>query len=334
MDLPPDLRDALAAELGKIAPQRLARATTALVARYRSGRPVPGGQFLDTAEDIAAYAAYRLPATFAAISAALAQLRQRWTGEAPRTLLDVGAGPGTAMWAAQAAWPSLEQILLLERDGRMIAFGGRLATRARAPALRQARWQRTDLSAPWEVAGHDLVIAAYLLNELPEERRAAVIDRLWSKATNGLVLLEPGTPAGFALIRQARQQLLAAGATVLAPCPHDRACPMPDHDWCHFAQRINRTRLHRYAKGGTLSYEDEKFSYVAVSRQGGATIAGRVIRHPQILPGRVVRQLCTPEGLRTSVVTRSKDRVAFRRARDLHWGAAISPEEREQADGY
>ena len=326
MDLPPDFRDALAVELGTIAPQRLARATTALVARYRRGRPAPGGLFLRSAEDIAAYAAYRLPATFAAIAAALAQLRERWPGEAPRTLLDVGAGPGTAMWAAQAVWPSLEQIRLLERDERMIAFGGRLAARAHAPVLRQARWQRADLLTPWDTPGHDLVIAAYLLNEFPEQRRAAIVDALWSKATAGLLLLEPGTPAGFALIRQARQQLLAAGATVLAPCPHDRACPMPEHDWCHFAQRINRTRLHRYAKGGTLSYEDEKFSYVAVSRRGGSPIAGRVIRHPQILPGRVVLQLCAPEGLRTSVVTRSKDRAAFRRARDLHWGAALVPE--------
>lgn len=227
MDVRPDLRDALAAELGAIAPQRLVRATAALVARYRGERPAPGGPFLDSADDIAAYAAYRLPATFAAVAAALAQLRERWPGEPPRTLLDVGAGPGTAMWAAQAAWPSLEHILLLERDARMIALGRRLAARAHAPILRRARWQRADLLAPWEAAEHDLVIAAYLLNEVPEERRATLIDALWSKATGGLVLLEPGTPAGFALIRQARQQLLAAGATVLAPCPHDRACPMP-----------------------------------------------------------------------------------------------------------
>lgn len=204
------------------------------------------------------------------------------------------------MWAAQAAWPSLEHILLLERDARMIALGRRLAARAHAPILRRARWQRADLLAPWEAAEHDLVIAAYLLNEVPEERRATLIDALWSKATGGLVLLEPGTPAGFALIRQARQQLLAAGATVLAPCPHDRACPMPAGDWCHFAQRVNRTRLHRHIKGGTLSYEDE-----------------RVIRHLRILPGRVVLPLCAPEGLRTVVVTRGKDRAAFRRARDL-----------------
>jgi ribosomal protein RSM22 (predicted rRNA methylase) len=326
MDLRPDLRDALDAELGRFAPPRLARATAARVERYRSGQPAPGGAFLESAEEIAAYAAYRMPATFAAIAAALAHLRDQWPWDEPRSLLDVGAGPGTALWAAQAVWPSLERALLLERDERLIAFGRRLATRADAPVIREARWQAADLLAPWDAADHDLVIAAYVLNELPEERRAAVIGALWQKARGGLLLLEPGTPAGFARIREARRHLLAAGATVLAPCPHDRACPMPDDDWCHFGQRINRTRTHRVAKGATLSYEDEKFSYVAVSRRGGPPIGARVVRRPQILPGRVVLHLCTPAGLRTAVATRGKDRAAFRDARDLRWGDALVPD--------
>jgi ribosomal protein RSM22 (predicted rRNA methylase) len=327
MELRRDLREALDAELGRVAPQRLARATAALVERYRSGQPTSGGVFLESTEDIAAYAAYRMPATFAAIAAALTQLREQWPWEEPRSLLDVGAGPGTAVWAAQAVWPSLDRAVLLERDERLIAFGQRLAARADAPVVREARWQQGDLLGSWEAAEHDLVIAAYVLNELPEERRAGVIEALWAKARGGLLLLEPGTPAGFARIREARRQLLAAGATVLAPCPHDNACPMPDDDWCHFGQRINRTRTHREAKGAMLSYEDEKFSYVAVSRRAGPPIGARVVRRPQILPGRVVLHLCTPVGLRVEAVTRGKDKEAFREARDLRWGDALVAEE-------
>jgi ribosomal protein RSM22 (predicted rRNA methylase) len=191
----------------------------------------------------------------------------------------------------------------------------------------QARWEPGDLLGEWAATPHDLVVAAYVLNELPDERRAEVVDGLWARATTCLVLLEPGTPAGFARIREARRRLIAAGATVLAPCPHDLPCPMPDDDWCHFAQRINRTRLHRQAKGGTLSYEDEKFSYVAASRHAGTPIAARILRHPQILPGRVERELCTPTGLRHAVVTRSRDKVAFRQARDRHWGDALATDE-------
>ncbi len=331
MDLRPDLRDALDAELGRVSPQRLAQTTAALVERYRSGQPAPGGVFLETSEDIAAYAAYRMPATFAAITAALAQLHEQWPFDEPRSLLDVGAGPGTALWAAQTVWPALERALLLERDDRLIAFGQRLASHASAPAIREARWQQADLLAPWDAPEHDLVVAAYVLNELPEERRPAVIDALWAKARGGLLLLEPGTPSGFARIREARRHLLASGATVLAPCPHDRACPMPADDWCHFGQRINRTRTHRTAKSAVLSYEDEKFSYVAVSRQPAPAIGARVVRRPQILPGRVVLHLCTPGGLRMEVVTRGKDKEAFREARDLRWGDALVAEDEESS---
>jgi ribosomal protein RSM22 (predicted rRNA methylase) len=107
---------------------------------------------------------------------------------------------------------------------------------------------------------------------------------------------------------------------------------MPDDDWCHFGQRINRTRTHRTAKSAVLSYEDEKFSYVAVSRQPGPPIGARIVRRPQILPGRVVLHLCTPIGLRMKVATRGKDKEAFREARDLRWGDALVSENDENTE--
>ena len=75
-------------------------------------------------------------------------------------------------------------------------------------------------------------------------------------------------------------------------------------------------------KQATLSYEDEKFSYIAASRTIGLPIQGRVVRHPQIRPGHIHLQLCTPEGLKSTIVTR-KDKEAFREARDIVWGDAL-----------
>jgi ribosomal protein RSM22 (predicted rRNA methylase) len=109
---------------------------------------------------------------------------------------------------------------------------------------------------------------------------------------------------------------------------------MPADDWCHFAQRITRTRLQRTVKAASLSYEDEKFSYVALSRTEGSPITGRVLRHPQKRGGHIYLQLCTPEGLKQTIVTRSQ-RDAFREAHDLRWGettSVVSPESTSQSD--
>jgi ribosomal protein RSM22 (predicted rRNA methylase) len=326
VDLPLALRIALAAELRSRDSRELARATEVLVERYRGGRE-QGAALVRSEEEVAAYAAYRMPATYAALVAALGYIRDQWPGTTPTTLLDAGAGPGTGMWAAREVWPEIERVTMLERDARMLALGQRLAAHAPDAASAGAVWRQADLLGGWEVEPHDLVVCAYVLNEVPEDKRAAVVARLWAAARAGLVLLEPGTPAGFAVIREARRQLIAAGGTVLAPCPHDGECPLPENDWCHAAQRISRTRLQRVAKGGTLPFEDEKFSYVAVGHSPAPAIAGRVIRRPEIHTGRVVLQLCTPEGLRTEMVTRNADRARFREARDLAWGDALLPED-------
>ncbi len=322
MDLPNSLRLALSHELANVSQKQVAEAASNLSLRYRGRQPTNKGSFLHSYADVQAYAAVRLPATFAALYAVLSTVRARKPTWQPRTMLDAGAGPGTAMWAASELWTELEQVILLEREEAMIAFGKQLSTHARSHALQHAHWQKVDLLSQWSNAPCDLVITSYVLGELDTTKHAAYIAKLWSITKDTLVIIEPGTPVGFSHIRIARQQLIAAGAYILAPCPHALACPMAGDDWCHFAQRITRTQLHRSVKQADLSYEDEKFSYIAVSRTPGTPIESRVIRHPQIRPGHIHLELCTPEGLKNAVVTR-KDKAAFRQARDLHWGDAL-----------
>ncbi len=329
MELPSALQAALEDELASHPIKKLAAAVAELSSRYRASAASSAGTFLRSPDEIAAYAAFRLPATFAAVASALGQVQARLPDWTPRMVLDVGAGPGTAMWAAVETWPEVEQITLVEREETMIAFGKRLAETALTPVQR-ARWLRADLAGAWEAAQHDLVVAAYLLGELTEEQGATLLQKLWKMSTGVLLLVEPGTPAGFRRIRQARQQLLAAGASIIAPCPHNGPCPMPEYDWCHFAQRVARSRLHRQVKGGELAYEDEKFSYIALSRMRGTPIAGRILRHPQIRPGFIQFELCTPQGLTSRTVTR-KERTLYRQVRDIRWGSVMPAG--EDADG-
>lgn len=321
-ELPNRLRLGLERVLRGVNPAELARSSGDLSARYRAGHGHPGSPARSTQADVLAYLALRLPATYAATAAAMAETAARLIGWSPRSLLDVGCGPGTALWAAAEIWDDLAQATMLDAVPAMVDVGRQLAATGAHIGLRQAGWHQVDLLGDWRVEAHAMVSAAYLLGELPEPARARLIERLWALAGEALILIEPGTPAGWAIIHAAREQLRGAGATIIAPCPHQMACPMPDDDWCHFAQRVGRTQAQRSVKAATLSYEDEKFAYIAVGRLSGSSIGARVLRHPQVRSGHIGLELCAPAGLRRLTVARS-DRERWRPARGAEWGGAL-----------
>jgi ribosomal protein RSM22 (predicted rRNA methylase) len=320
MELPHQLRAAVEAETQTLSPGRLAQLAQGITARYRAPEVGAGRQFLVTSDDVSAYAAFRLPATFAAVKAALAQAAQRLPGWQPVSHLDAGAGPGTALWAASSVWQQIAAYTALERDGNMIALGKRLAACAPAP-LHSTQWLQTDLTGQWDAPSHSLVTASYVLGELAVEQAASLIHKLWDKTGDVLVLIEPGTPAGFATILQARSLLLSLGASIAAPCPQDGPCPLSG-DWCHFSQRVARSRLHRQVKGAELGYEDEKFSYLVVTKLKSTPITARVLRHPLIRKGYVCLKLCTPGGLLEKTFSR-RDGELYQKAKDLRWGDKV-----------
>jgi ribosomal protein RSM22 (predicted rRNA methylase) len=203
----------------------------------------------------------------------------------------------------------------------------RLGRTLSGTAFPKAVWAAGDIRR-LSFAEHDLVTFSYSLGELPEADAGKVLDKAWRAARGALVIIEPGTPAGFARVRCWRGQLLELGAHMLAPCPHEATCPLPSADWCHFAQRVDRTSLHRRLKGGELGHEDEKFSYIAVSKESLALPAARIIRHPQVSPGAVQLELCSQGGLRKTVATK-RDREQFRQARHARWGDAWEPAEKQ-----
>jgi ribosomal protein RSM22 (predicted rRNA methylase) len=320
---------AAAAEIGAHArgPDRghrdLSGAYRELSRRYRNGGATSGDMTLSS-DDVSAYLAARLPATFAAACAvldAIREIRPQWR---PRSLLDLGAGPGTGTWAAAECFPSLERATLVERSAAMISVGRRLAARAADPAVRDAEWRRGSAIAPPAVRA-DLVLASYLIGEIEPSALPDAVAGWWEATTGELVIVDSGTPAGFARILRARTLLIAAGATVTAPCPSDGKCPMAGQDWCHFSRRLARDSLHRRVKGAELGFEDEKYSYLAVSRHEPAHAAARVLRAPLARPGHIRLAICEAPSKRELVVTRSQGE-SYRWARHASWGDAVPPQ--------
>jgi ribosomal protein RSM22 (predicted rRNA methylase) len=316
------LRASLAELLDGLPPRQAAGAVERLIAHYRGDTPTHTPILRDRA-DVAAYAAYRMPATFAAVHAALEACAAALPGWTPGSHTDIGGGTGAATWAVTATWPGGRGVTVLDWAEPALALGREIA--AANPDLAGARWQRARIGADLTLAATDLVTVSYVLNELSEPDRAALVDAA-AGAAQAVVIVEAGTPAGYARVIEARDRLIRAGLHVVAPCPHSAACPIePGRDWCHFSARVARSSLHRQVKGGTLPYEDEKFSYVAASRLPAAPAPSRVVRRPQIRKGQVLLDLCEAgERLaRTTVTKRHGD--LYKAARDAEWGDAWPP---------
>ena len=309
--LPEALEQALAGLGGGDASR--ARASADLTRRYRSG--AASAPVARSRADVVAYAAARLPATYAATRIALGELAARAPWLQPTTHLDLGSGPGTALWAARETWPTLAAATGIEAEPEM---------RQLARELGGFELVAGDLPAAVPQNRYDLVTAAYVLAELGAAFDATLA-RAWEATGGALVVVEPGTPAGYERVLAARGRLVASGGTVVAPCPHDGPCPLAaiDGEWCHFAVRVARSHAHRSAKGAQLGHEDEKFAYVAVTRRPGEPAETRVLRHPQIRPGHVMLELCTPEGRRLETVSR-REGERYRQARKLDWGSAFA----------
>ncbi|CAL9433341.1 hypothetical protein SUDANB108_02096 [Streptomyces sp. enrichment culture] len=316
------LRAALAGLLDGLPPRQAAQAVERLISNYRGDTPTHAPILRDRA-DVAAYAAYRMPATFEAVRSALEAFAEAVPGWVPGSHTDVGGGTGAAAWAVSATWEGERSVTVLDWAEPALALGREIA--ADRPALRDARWQRSRIGAALALESTDLVTVSYVLNELTDADRTALVDAA-AAAARAVVIVEPGTPDGYARVIEARDRLIGAGFRIAAPCPHSAACPIaPGTDWCHFSARVSRSSLHRQVKGGSLAYEDEKFSYVAAARFPVEPAPSRVVRRPQIRKGQVLLDLCETEpSLRRATVTKRHGDL-YKAARDADWGDPWPP---------
>ena len=319
MTLPPALQNGIDELVGEIRPQELERLSRELSNAYREGGPL-ASRAAQTTGDVAAYLATRAPATYAAAAEVFGQIGRLRPGWRPTSLLDLGAGPGIAAWAGCETWPEIAAVTLVEAEPSMVSAGRALAQDGPA-GLKRAMWSVAELGALPTRA--DLVVISYVLGELSDATQAEVVRTAWATTTDTLVVIEPGTTAGYRRVLGARAVVTALGGSTLAPCPHDLGCPLPDGDWCHFAVRLPRSRTHRLAKGAERGYEDEKLSYAVLCRSTGERRGSRVIRQPDRRPGHIVLELCTPSGLERRTVSR-RDGDAYRAAKKVGWGGTLA----------
>ncbi|MFK0684120.1 small ribosomal subunit Rsm22 family protein [Ochrobactrum sp. BD67] len=320
MELPAFLRQAVDAALEGVALADLKRASEMLSRRYRA--ETRDGR-MHISDDLAAkaYLAARLPATYAAVRASLDSAAEVCPDFAPQSMLDVGAGPGTALWAAKQCWPTLQSATMIEASPAIRAVGSALSQDS---GLSDLDWRAGDvIREKLDFPEADLVTIAYVLDELAPENRQKLIERLWASARQMLVIVEPGTPAGWQRILDARRALIAVGAVIAAPCPHQLECPLIAPDWCHFSRRVARSRIHRLTKEAEVPWEDEKFIYLAAVRETVEDVEARVVAPTRVGGGKVSVKLCKDDGRAEERLLTKRDGDLFRWARRADWGDAL-----------
>ena len=253
------------------------------------------------AEDIA-------PRTEVALAKILRAVFATCGGE-PIRVLDLGAGTGAAAVAVRAFFAPATEVVSVDRVA--------------GPGIVVA-----DLGAPGPLRGvagrFDVIVAAHLLNELyvhesVPRRVAARADRVrtWIEAFlapgGTMVIVEPALRDTSRELLAVRDQLVAAGLRVVAPCLWAGPCPAlaRERDWCHdgalepsdvVGQRARRV----------------DFSYLALRTTGPAAsdpTLFRVVSDPLVEKGRLRLFGCGPAG-RDALVRLDRHRTVANAAFD------------------
>ncbi|MEI8300434.1 MAG: small ribosomal subunit Rsm22 family protein [Chlamydiota bacterium] len=318
MQLPEELIFIIEELVNTVDRKDLYASSEALSLRYRE-KASSEQTFIKTYEEALAYLCTRFPATFAANHSVFSEIQKGGLSGEITSILDIGAGSGAAFWAAKQVLEGLDSYTFLEKDPQLIKIGKTLIN-ALSLSIKTP-WILEDYTKTLPSSHYDLVVISYSLGEVNSELWENILTQVFDRFVKLLVILEPGTPVGYKKLMKMREILIRLGGNILAPCPHNKACPIQGSDWCHFSQRLPRTSLHRLVKSGSLGYEDEKFSYLVISKNLQPDKGERVLRQPLLRPGYIEWESCTSsEGLVHRKVLK-RDKENFNKVKKLSWGS-------------
>ncbi len=212
------------------------------------------------------------------------------------SVVDFGGGPGIFLFAL-SKFKTLNKYTNVERSDAFIAVMNVLVeeflssstphTHVDSISGNYLELESQDLPA------NDLCVFSYTLCE--SDNSLVSIPGLVENS-NMVLIIEPGTPSGFNNIIQARDKLIEKGFSTIAPCTASNGfCPLRDSesDWCHFVVRLDRSRIQKHLIKGELGYEDEKYSYILMSKYPIHSDGKRIISRPNTTKYSVSFDICS-----------------------------------------
>ena len=311
MQIPNLLEYAIEKEIEKYNIKELKEAALNLSKRYMDKKRT-GESFLKTDLDTISYSVIRMPATYSAIRTCLEKIQELKDFEI-NSLLDIGSGTGAAEWAVVDTL-GVQDIVCLEREEAMRELAKKYFSYS--DELKNIDFIEADILNENLNISKDLCILSYMINELSQENRLKVIDKVLSCTNKILLIVEPGTPEGFANVKMIRDYLYEKGYEIIAPCTgFNGRCDIKKDDWCASSIRVQRTKIHKYLKDAEIGFEDEKFSYIAINvsenRLDSNNNFKRILRHPKIQNGRIEVKTCMQGEIQEEVITK-KNKEKFK----------------------
>ena len=318
MRIPYLLEDAIEKEIQETKITELKEHAQNLSNKYMNEKRT-GQTLLSKDKEALAYSIMRMPATFCAVTVALRNTLNIAENCNIDTVLDIGAGTGAATWAINELINPTE-ITCIEREEAMRNIGQALMKYN--SDMQNVKWINEDITNFKLVTGADLIIASYIINELEYTQRKKVIQKILDLEAKIVLIVEPGTPEGFKNIKEIQKIALENGSHIIAPCTSQEICKLPENDWCHTTVRVERNKIHKILKSADVPYEDEKFSYIAISKENIGTAESRILRHPIIEAGKITLKLCTMGNIEQRIITK-KEKEIFKQVKKKKCGDTI-----------
>ncbi len=278
-----------------------------------------GEKYIKSIDDAICYAFYRMPSTTAVIKKCFSYIPR---SEEAYSVLDLGAGTGASVFAIiEQDAINVSKITCVESSGYMLETFNRLIDGLELPFSIETI--KEDFLSYTGGKSFDIVLTSFAINEINKKDRISFLDKMWNLSNKYILIIEPGTPTAHKEMMEYKKHFISKGGKIVAPCAIDK-CPLIDgDDWCHFQVRLNRPSIQSKIKGGVRNFEDEKFTFLLISKEDCEKNKEEnvkiLIRKPIIQKGNISLTFCEKQGINRKIYTK-KDGEKYKKAKKLDVG--------------
>ena len=281
----------------------------------------------------AVYLATQFPFNYGFLTSVLSEIRERNRTFFPSTILDFGAGPGTAYWCCLDTWNSEKikqetKYVGIDISQDMIGLGESLLNQT--GPFPNAAFKRFlpiySSTTSFQNHQNDLVVCNFSLLEIYRDKSIfeMTLGNLWKLTKSYFIVVNRADKEGFHVTQLVKDFVVENGGYIFAPCSNDLPSDKTDCA-CVFTHKIQLTELQRQVMSLKIAQSPLKFTYIVAckgNRPSSENSALRIVGPPSKLKNYVEFNLCSSgeKGLVEGFVTKRESKEVYTKARKSKWG--------------